>query len=91
MRESVLEAGGFRAKFAELEIAGRWTLVEESAPFRAFAVAEPEVTVRAFVFRVLAERLPIDVEALRKLTDPLPTEPEPSVDIIRRMRDEARY
>lgn len=52
VRESVLEAGGFRAKFAELEDAGRWTPVEESPPFRAFAVAEPEVTVRAFVFRV---------------------------------------
>lgn len=52
VRDVVLEAGGFRAKFAELEAAGRWRLVDESQPFRAFAVAEPEVLVQAFVFSV---------------------------------------
>jgi len=52
VRESVIEAGGFRQRFAALTDAGRWTAVEESEPFRAFAVAEPEVTVKAFVFRV---------------------------------------
>jgi len=52
VRDVVLEAGGFRAKFAELEAAGRWRPVEESQPFRAFAVAEPEVLVQAFVFSV---------------------------------------
>lgn len=52
VRDSVLEEGGFRAKFAELEKAGHWTEIEESPSFRAFAVAEPEVTVKAFVFRV---------------------------------------
>jgi hypothetical protein len=52
VRDSVLEQGGFRAKLAELEKAGRWTEIEESPSFRAFAVAEPEVTVKAFVFRV---------------------------------------
>lgn len=52
VRDVVLEAGGFRAKFAELEAAGRWLPVEESQPFRAFAVAEPEVLVQAFVSRV---------------------------------------
>jgi predicted TPR repeat methyltransferase len=51
VRDSVLDAGGFRAKMAELEAAGRWHPVEESPSFRAFAVAEPEVTVKAFVFR----------------------------------------
>jgi predicted TPR repeat methyltransferase len=52
VRDSVLEQGGFRAKLAELEKAGCWTEIEESPSFRAFAVAEPEVTVKAFVFRV---------------------------------------
>lgn len=52
VRDSVLEAGGFRAKFADLKRAGRWAPVEESPSFRAFAVAEPEVTVKAFVFRI---------------------------------------
>ena len=52
VRDSVLEAGGFRPKFAELERSGHWTKVEESPSFRAFAVAEPAVTVKAFVFRI---------------------------------------
>ncbi len=52
VRDSVLQTGGFRARFAELEKDGRWAPVEESPSFRAFAVAEPEVTVKAFVFRV---------------------------------------
>lgn len=52
VRDVVLEAGGFREKFAGLEAAGKWLPVEESQPFRAFAVAEPEVLVKAFVFRV---------------------------------------
>ena len=52
VRDVVLEAGGFREKFAGLEAAGKWLPIEESQPFRAFAVAEPEVLVKAFVFRV---------------------------------------
>jgi predicted TPR repeat methyltransferase len=52
VRDSVLAKGGFREKFAELESAGLWSPVEESAPFRAFILAEPHVTVTAFVFRV---------------------------------------
>jgi len=52
VRDSVLDQGGFRTVFAELEAAGRWTPLEESRPFRAFAVAEPEVLVQAFAFRV---------------------------------------
>jgi predicted TPR repeat methyltransferase len=54
VRDTVLEAGGFRAVFAGLEAAGRWAAVEESPSFRAFCVGEPEVLVRAFVFRVTA-------------------------------------
>lgn len=53
VRDVVLEAGGFRRKFAELEAAGIWRAVEASQPFRAFAVAEPEVMVQAFVFEIL--------------------------------------
>lgn len=51
VRDTVLEAQGFRVKFAELERERRWTLVDESPAFRAFAIAEPEVMVQAFVFR----------------------------------------
>jgi predicted TPR repeat methyltransferase len=53
VRDIVLERGGFRETFARLEKARRWRPVEESAPFRAFAVGEPEVQVQAFVFEVL--------------------------------------
>lgn len=52
VRDSVLERGGFRDVFARLEQAGRWLPVEESPPFRAFAIGEPQVLVQAFVFRV---------------------------------------
>jgi predicted TPR repeat methyltransferase len=53
VRDVVLEAGGFRSVFRQLEISGRWQSVEESPPFRAFAVAEPEVLGQVFVFRAL--------------------------------------
>jgi predicted TPR repeat methyltransferase len=53
VRDIVLESGGFRRKFAELEQAGRWRMLEESPLFRAFAVDEPDVLVKAFVFEVL--------------------------------------
>ena len=54
VRDTVLEAGGFASRFAEIEDAGLWRLVERSAPFRAFAIDEPEVLVCAFVFRIAA-------------------------------------
>lgn len=53
VRDSLLEAGGFRNIFAELEKAGRWRLLEQSQAFRAFAIAEPDVLVQAFVFEIL--------------------------------------
>ncbi len=53
VRDTVLEQGGFRDVFEWLERAGRWRPVEESPLFRAFAIAEPEVLVKAFVFEVL--------------------------------------
>lgn len=53
VRDTVLETQGFREKFAELENDGRWVPVEASAPFRAFAIDEPDVLVQAFVFRIV--------------------------------------
>ncbi|WP_187968740.1 class I SAM-dependent DNA methyltransferase [Aquibium microcysteis] len=53
VRDVLLGKAGFRAVFDELAAAGRWRPVEESPPFRAFAIAEPEVLVQSFVFEVL--------------------------------------
>lgn len=53
VRDVVLEAGGFWQKFAELEAAGIWRAIDHSQPLRAFAVAEPDVLVQAFVFEIL--------------------------------------
>jgi SAM-dependent methyltransferase len=54
VRDVIVEPGGFAAKMAELEAADSWRRIEESQPFRAFAVDEPEVLVKTFVFEVLA-------------------------------------
>lgn len=53
VRDVVLDAGGFAGRMAALAAAARWRPVEESPPFRAFAVGEPEVLGKAFVFEVL--------------------------------------
>ena len=53
VRDKVLEAGDFRAVFAELEKAGKWRPVEESPWFRCYAVAEPDALVKTFVFEVI--------------------------------------
>lgn len=53
VRDSVLERDGFLDVFSRLEQAGRWRPMEESPPFRAFAIAEPDVLVKAFVFEIL--------------------------------------
>lgn len=53
VRDSVFEAGGFGKKIAELQAGGRWRALEESPPFRAFVVAEPDVLVQAFVCEIL--------------------------------------
>ena len=53
VRDTVLDTGGFLAKFAALEASDKWRPVEESPPFRAFAVAEPDVLVKAYTFRVV--------------------------------------
>jgi len=36
-------------------------------------------------------RKPMDVAALRKLTDSMRMSPEPAADLVRKMRDEGRY
>ena len=53
VRDTVLERVAFRDVFEWLEKADRWSRLEESPLFRAFAVAEPEVLVKAFVFEML--------------------------------------
>lgn len=53
VRDIVLERGGFRQAFQRLQAEGKWLPVEESPPFRAFVLAEPEVEVKAFAFRML--------------------------------------
>lgn len=53
VRDAILASAGFRKIFIELEKTRRWQVIEESQPFRAFALAEPDVTVRCFVFRIL--------------------------------------
>lgn len=53
VRDILVEEAGFREKFRQLETTGRWRAVEESEPFRAFVLAEPEVRVKAFVFELL--------------------------------------
>jgi predicted TPR repeat methyltransferase len=53
VRDILLDAAGFRAKFKEIQTAGRWRPIEESPPFRAFVIAEPDVLVKAFVFEIL--------------------------------------
>ena len=40
---------------------------------------------------VPAELEPLDLAALKSFTDTLPPQPESSVSLVRRMRDEARY
>lgn len=52
VRDLIFDSGGFGRVIEELELAGRWTPVERSPSFRAFALDEPEVTARTFVFRI---------------------------------------
>lgn len=53
VRDILLDDAGFRERFETLASEGRWRAVEESEPFRAFALAEPDVLVKAFVFKIL--------------------------------------
>lgn len=53
VRDILLDDAGFRETFERLASEGRWRAIEESEPFRAFALAEPDVLVKAFVFEIL--------------------------------------
>ena len=52
VRDEVLDSGGFRGVFAELERQEKWHPVEESPWFRAYAIADPGALVKAFVFEI---------------------------------------
>lgn len=51
VRNSVFEANGFADELDRLYAGGEWTPVEQSTSFRAFAIAEPDVLVRAYVLK----------------------------------------
>jgi predicted TPR repeat methyltransferase len=51
VRDSIFESNGFPAVLAELASRGVWRPIEHSQPFRAFAIAEPDVLVTAYVFQ----------------------------------------
>lgn len=53
VRDILIEEAGFAAMFERLEREGRWRAIEESPAFRAFALAEPDVLVKVFVFEAL--------------------------------------
>ena len=52
VRDQVLDSGGFRGVFAELERQEKWRPVDESPWFRAYAIADPDALVKAFVFEI---------------------------------------
>jgi predicted TPR repeat methyltransferase len=53
VRDQVLDSGGFRAVFADLEQQKKWRPVEESPWLRAYAIADPDALVKAFVFEIV--------------------------------------
>ncbi|MDP2121023.1 MAG: class I SAM-dependent methyltransferase [Hoeflea sp.] len=53
VRDSIFDSGGFAGVIADLTDRGVWRLIEQSPPFRAFALDEPDVLVTAHVFEVL--------------------------------------
>jgi predicted TPR repeat methyltransferase len=53
VRDQVLDSGGFRDVFAELERQRKWRSVEESTWFRAYAIADPDALVKTFVFEIV--------------------------------------
>ncbi|MEP3439407.1 MAG: class I SAM-dependent methyltransferase [Hoeflea sp.] len=54
VRDKIVDSGGFAAVMTDLAARGVWRQIEQSPPFRAFALDEPEVLVTAFVYEVLA-------------------------------------
>ena len=53
IRESIIERDGFQDRFNALAASGKWRLVEETPSFRPYAIAEPEIGVKVFVFEIL--------------------------------------
>lgn len=54
VRDKIVDSGGFSEVIANLTERGIWRQLEQSPPFRAFALDEPDVLVTAYVFEVLA-------------------------------------
>lgn len=54
VRDKIFHSGGFGSTIADLSGRGIWRRLEQSPPFRAFALDEPDVLVSAHVFEVLA-------------------------------------
>jgi predicted TPR repeat methyltransferase len=52
VRDKVFDEGGFAEVFAELTALGVWQAVEESPLWRSYAIDEPDVMVRTYVFRI---------------------------------------
>jgi len=53
VRDTIFHSGGFSAIITDLAERGIWRQLEQSPPFRAFALDEPDVLVTAHVFEVL--------------------------------------
>jgi predicted TPR repeat methyltransferase len=53
VRDQVLESGGFRKVFDDLERQGKWRPLEEGPWFRCYAIADPDALVKTFVYEVL--------------------------------------
>jgi predicted TPR repeat methyltransferase len=54
VRDTIFHSGGFDSTIEDLTERGIWRRLEQSPPFRAFALDEPDVLVSAHVFEVLA-------------------------------------
>lgn len=54
VRDKIFESGGFAGIIDDLARRGVWKRLEQSPPFRAFAIDEPDVLVSAHVFETLA-------------------------------------
>ena len=54
VRDSIFDSGGFAGVLEDLTARGIWRRLEQSPPFRAFALDEPDVLVSAHVFEILA-------------------------------------
>lgn len=52
VRDKVFDSGSFADVFAELEARGVWKPMEQSPLFRAYAIDEPDILLRTYVFRI---------------------------------------